>query len=285
MPKTYNDIYIDIRNKLREHGIENNAFEARQIICFASGKANSQFLKDMNFYSSQETEDKAFQMMNRRINGEPLAYIIGAWEFYGLPFFVSRDVLIPRIDTEVLVSASSELLQMMPNARILDLCCGSGCISCALAHEHKDLKVVAVDISGAALQICRKNVKLNKLNPRVICIQSDVKQTPPNGMGTFDLIVSNPPYIPTKEILTLDSSVKDFEPSWALDGGESGLDFYHSIIDLWTPLLKSGGYLLFEVGEDQAGMVSDLIPRSEFKSIYTKKDTIGVDRVVIAEKY
>lgn len=285
MSKTYNDIYLDIRNQLREHGIETSSFDARQIICFASGKSNAQFLKDMNFYASQETEEAATQMMIRRINGEPLAYVIGAWEFYGLPFFISKDVLIPRIDTEVLVDVASQLLANNPEARILDLCCGSGCISCALAHNHKNTKVVAVDISGSALQICRKNVKLNGLNSRVICIQSDVKQTPPNGMGTFDLIVSNPPYIPTKEIESLDRSVKDFEPFWALDGGESGLDFYAAILERWISLLKSGGYLLFEVGENQAEQVIDLIPKSEFKNITTHKDTIGVDRVVVAEKY
>lgn len=285
MSRTYNDIYLDIRNQLRQHGIETNTFDARQIICFASGKSNSQFIKDMNYYASQETEETALQMMNRRINGEPLAYIIGAWEFYGLPFFVSRDVLIPRIDTEILVNAASDLLTENSKARILDLCCGSGSISCALAHKHKNTKVVAIDISGSALQICRKNVKLNEVNPRVICIQSDVKQSPPNGMGTFDMIVSNPPYIPTKEISTLDGSVKDFEPHWALDGGENGLDFYIAIIERWAPLLKSGGYLLFEVGENQASQVINLIPKSDFKNIYTCKDTIGVDRVVVAEKY
>ena len=228
MARTYNDLFLDIRNNLSKHDIETSNFDARYIVCFASGKSNAEFVRDMSLYASPEIEEKALSMMQRRINGEPLAYVTGAWEFHGLPFFITNST---------------------PTPRVLDLCCGSGCIGIAIAKQIPQSKIISVDISGAALQICRKNVNLNKLNSRVICMQADAKQSPPRGMGSYDMIVCNPPYIPSKEIGSLDHSVKDFEPVWALDGGPSGLDFYQAIITQWSSLLKTGGHILFEVGE------------------------------------
>lgn len=284
MARTYNDLFLDIRNILGNSGIDTDNFDARYIVCFAAGKTNSEFVRDMALYTSPEIERRAMDMADRRINGEPLAYITGAWEFYGLPFFITRDVLIPRIDTEVMVDAAIPLLQDVPSPRIMDLCCGSGCIGCSIAYHIPHCKVIAVDISGSALQVCRKNVKLNHLNPRVICLQADAKQAPPNGMGSFDMIVCNPPYIRSGEIEELDSSVRDYEPIWALDGGESGLDFYEAITENWSGLLKSGGHLIFEVGEGQSRQVISILQQSSFKNITVRKDTINVERIIIAEK-
>lgn len=284
MARTYNDLFLDIRNNLSKHDIDTSNFDARYIVCFASGKTNAEFVRDMSLYSSPEIEERALSMMERRISGEPLAYVTGAWEFHGLPFFITKDVLIPRIDTEVLVDAAIELLQNTPSPRVLDLCCGSGCIGISIAKKIPQSKIISVDISGAALQICRKNVNLNKLNSRVICMQADAKQAPPRGMGSYDMIVCNPPYIPSEEIGTLDHSVKDFEPVWALDGGQSGLDFYEAIIAQWSSLLKPGGHILFEVGEKQSRDVLQLLKDASFQNFSIKKDTINVERVVIAEK-
>lgn len=284
MARTYNDLFLDIRNNLSKHDIETSNFDARYIVCFASGKSNAEFVRDMSLYASPEIEEKALSMMQRRINGEPLAYVTGAWEFHGLPFFITKDVLIPRIDTEVMVDAAIELLRSTPTPRVLDLCCGSGCIGIAIAKQIPQSKIISVDISGAALQICRKNVNLNKLNSRVICMQADAKQSPPRGMGSYDMIVCNPPYIPSKEIGSLDHSVKDFEPVWALDGGPSGMDFYQAIITQWSSLLKTGGHILFEVGEHQSREVLQLLKDASFQNFSIKKDTINVERVIIAEK-
>ena len=280
--KTYNEIYLNIRSILRQRSVENYSLEAKLIVSKAAGKTVAELLRDLNLYTSEEIAQKALDFTARRLRGEPIAYIAGTWEFYGLPMIVTSDVLIPRIDTEVLVETAKEILtgQKM-NARILDLCCGSGCISCAVAHELPATHGVAVDISSEALTVCRQNLVLNRLSSRIICMQADAKAAPPYGLGRFDMIISNPPYIATNEIASLDSSVKDYEPICALDGGEDGLDFYRAIIKYWKVLLNEGGYLLFEVGEDQAAPVSELLLNAGFASVFTRVDTLGVQRVVV----
>ena len=279
--KTYNDIYLATRNVLRQCGIESYNLEARLLVARAAGKTLSQLLRDINLYTTSDIENTVSDYTARRLRGEPVAYITGSWEFYGLPMIVSPDVLIPRMDTEVLVDTAKELLiGRKMDARILDLCCGSGCISCAIGHELPASHLVAVDISASALEICRKNVALNRLNSRVLCMQADATSSPPLGIGQFDMIVSNPPYIESGEILNLDRSVRDYEPIWALDGGEDGYRFYKAIIKYWKSLLRPGGYLLFEVGENQADTVKEMLLSAGFSMADTRKDTLGVDRVV-----
>ena len=282
--KTYNDIYLDTRNILRQSGVEGFNLEARLLVAKAAGKTISQLLRDINLYTTKEIENTVLDYTARRLRGEPVAYITGSWEFYGLPMNVTPDVLIPRMDTEVIVDAAKEILTgKKMDARILDLCCGSGCISCAIAHELPATRIVAVDISASALEVCRSNVAMNRLNSRIICMQTDATASPPMGIGQFDMIVSNPPYIASAEILTLDSSVRDYEPVWALDGGEDGLKFYKAIIKYWKSLIRPGGHLLFEVGEDQAQDVKEMLLSAGFSSAYTRKDTLGIDRVVIGQ--
>lgn len=282
--KTYNDIYLAARNLLRRCGVESYNLEARLLVAQASGKTHAQLLRDMNLYTTEQVENKVLEYTARRLRGEPVAYITGAWEFYGLPMTVTPDVLIPRMDTERLVDeAKALLLGRKMDARILDLCCGSGCIACALGHELPATKLVAVDISASALEVCRKNIATNRLSSRIICMQADATSSPPLGIGQFDMIVSNPPYIPSGDILKLDSSVRDYEPIWALDGGLDGLKFYKAIIKYWKSVLRPGGYLLFEVGEDQAGPVSEMLLSGGFSSAETRRDTLGVERVVIGQ--
>lgn len=283
--RTYNDIYLQARNALRSHGIEAHTLEARVIVAKAAGKTVTQLLRDINLYTTDKVEKEVKELTERRLKGEPVAYITGTWEFYGLPIEVSTDVLIPRMDTEVLVDTAKELLiGRKMDARILDLCCGSGCISCALGHELPATRLVAVDLSAKALEICRRNIAANRLSGRIICIQADAAGKPPLSIGQFDMIVSNPPYIATAEIEKLDSSVKDYEPHFALDGGEDGLKFYKAIIKYWKSVLRSGGELLFEVGEGQAEPVKEMLLAAGFKAVDSRKDTLGVDRVVIGKK-
>lgn len=280
--KTYNDIYFSARTALRRCGIEAYNLEARLIVAHAAGKSSAELMRDLHLYTTSEVESKVREYIERRIAGEPVAYITGSWEFYGLPMIVTPDVLIPRTDTEVLVNTAKELLTgYKMDAKVLDLCCGSGCITCAVGHEMPATKLVAVDISPSALEICRKNIALNRLSARAICMQADALSSPPMSIGQFDMIISNPPYIATAEIDTLDSSVKDHEPLWALDGGEDGLRFYKSIIKHWRTTLRPYGMLLFEVGEGQAGAVSEMLQAASFRSVFTRKDTLGVDRVVV----
>ncbi|MDO5445255.1 MAG: peptide chain release factor N(5)-glutamine methyltransferase [Eubacteriales bacterium] len=280
--KTYNDIYLTTRNILRQRGVEAYGLEAKLIVSKAAGKTVAELMRDLNLYTSDEVYGRVTEYTARRLRGEPIAYISGSWEFYGLPMIITPDVLIPRIDTEVLVDAAKEILTgHRMDARVLDLCCGSGCITCAIGHEMPATRLLAVDISALALDICRKNICLNRLSSRAICMQADAKSSPPLGIGEFDMIVSNPPYIASGEIMGLDVSVRDYEPLWALDGGKDGLDFYRSIIKHWKILLKEKGYILFEVGEGQAEEVVGLLRSAGFSSVDTKKDTLGTERVVI----
>lgn len=284
--KTYNDIYMAARNALRQHGVEACNLEARILLAQASGKSAPDLLRDMHLYTTDAVEKKVQEYTERRLHGEPVAYITGAWEFYGLPMIVTPDVLIPRMDTEVLVdTAKSLLIGRKMDARILDLCCGSGCITCALAHELPATKLVAVDISASALEVCRANVTANHFNTRVICMQADATASPPMSIGSFDMIVSNPPYIASTEIMMLDPSVRDYEPIWALDGGEDGLRFYKGIIKYWKSLLRPGGYLVFEVGEGQAEDVKEMLLAAGFAAADTRKDTAGTERVVFGRTY
>ena len=280
--KTYNELYINTRSTLKRSGIEAYALEARILVASAAGKTVQQLLRDLSLYTTQPVEDKVNGYVERRLSGEPVAYISGDWEFYGLPMKVTKDVLIPRPDTELLVDLAKQALTgWKMDARVLDLCCGSGCITCAVGHELPATKLVAVDLSASALEVCRTNIALNRLNTRVICMQADATASPPLGIGSFDLIVSNPPYVRTDEIGELDRSVKDYEPVWALDGGKDGLRFYKAIIKYWKSLLRPDGLLIFEVGEGQAQDVADMLLAGGFASTSIHQDARGVDRAVV----
>ena len=280
--KTYNDLYLTTRNTLKRSGVEAYAQEARILVACAAGKTVAQLLRDLSLYTTDQVEQQVAAYTARRLEGEPVAYITGDWEFYGLPMKVTKDVLIPRSDTELLVDlVKAALTGYKMDARILDLCCGSGCITCAVGHELPATKLVAVDLSASALEVCRTNVNLNRLTTRVICMQADATASPPLGIGSFDVIVSNPPYIATDEIRTLDRSVRDYEPVWALDGGADGLRFYKAIIKYWKSLLRPEGLLIFEVGEGQAEAVADMLAAAGFSSTSIHQDTRGVDRAVV----
>ena len=280
--KTYNELYINTRSTLKRSGIEAYALEARVLVSSAAGKTVQQLLRDLSLYTTPQVEEQVNAYVARRLAGEPVAYITGDWEFYGLPIKVTKDILIPRADTELLVDLVKQALTgYKMDARVLDLCCGSGCITCAVGHELPATKLVAVDLSASALEVCRANVNLNRLSTRVICLQADATASPPLGIGNFDIIVSNPPYIPSKEIASLDGSVKDYEPIWALDGGKDGLRFYRSIIKFWKTLLRPDGLLIFEVGEGQAEKVAEMLMAAGFTSTSIHQDTREVDRAVV----
>lgn len=282
MPKTYNDIYFKIRSALRDNGIEAFALEARTLLAAAADKSKEQLMRDLYLYTSDGIELKAEQMLQRRLSGEPLAYITEKWEFYGLDLHVNHDVLIPRMDTEVLVSAAIESVKEREmKARVLDLCCGSGCIACAISSEMPAVRLVAADISTAALEVARRNIKEHNLTAKIIPMQLDAATWPPVSIGGFDLIVSNPPYIRSGELIELDSSVRDYEPLGALDGGEDGFDFYRAIIKYWTVTLRPNAQMMFEVGEGQAENVKKMLLDAGFVSVETRLDTLGVERVVI----
>ncbi len=281
MPKTYNDIYIDARKKLRDSGIEAASLEARLIMAHAAGKSMDLLLRDMGLYTSDTVAEKVFELVGRRLEGEPVAYITGQWEFYGMPVTVTKDVLIPRNDTELLVeTAITALKGRKMDARVIDLCTGSGCIGCAIAKELPATHVLLADNSRAALSVAKQNVLKNRLNPRVTCIELDAMAAPPMMIGSFDMLTCNPPYIPRADIQKLDASVRDYEPIEALDGGEDGLDFYRAILHKWHNVVRIGGLMIFEVGIGQAEDVMVLMRESGLLNVGSVKDTQGIDRVV-----
>ena len=281
MATTYNNLYLDTRKRLRTHGVEMAQLEARELVCFAAGKTREQFFRDLPLYASKEVEDRVAELTERRLDGEPVAYIIGEWEFYGLPLDISREVIIPRADTETLAERGILLARAAgEGARVLDLCAGSGCVGLAVAANAPNCRVVLADLSEGALRVCKQNIRRNNLNARVTCVQADALAPPAASLWDFDVIVCNPPYIPHKELPGLDASVKDYEPWGALDGGLDGLDFYRAISANWGTALRLGGTLIFEVGMGQAPDVEQIMAQNGFENIVTHQDARGVWRVV-----
>ena len=254
MATTYNNLYLDIRQQLRRAGIEEATLEARELVCFGTNKSREELARDGGLYASPELEHRVRDLVRRHLEGEPVAYLIGEWEFYGLPLDISRDVLIPRPDTEVLAEQAIGYIKTLGECRVLDLCAGSGCIGLAVAAQVPQARVVPM--------------------------QADAREKPEKSLGEFQCIVSNPPYIPRADIETLDTSVKDYEPHLALDGGEDGLDFYRSISEKWKEALAPGGRLYFEVGIGQADNVLRIMRTQGFGDIQVVKDHHDIPRVV-----
>jgi release factor glutamine methyltransferase len=272
---------LDIRRKLKAAGIPAAQLEARELVCYAAGKGREEFYRDMGLYASDQVEKTVAELTARRLAGEPVAYIIGEWEFYGLTLDVDREVLIPRMDTEVLAERAILAARAAgEGCRVLDLCAGSGCVGLAVAANVPECRVVLADYSEGALRVCRQNIRRCELSDRVICAFADAKLPPLPALWDFDVIACNPPYIPTADIPTLESSVKDYEPHKALDGGEDGLEFYRTVCSKWKGALRLGGCLIFEVGAGQASDVKALLSQNGFEDVHSFQDTQGIWRVV-----
>ena len=284
MVKKYNDLYLEARKAfIPTEGAQRAGFLARNLLDFVSGRTRATILSDRETYASQEVCDAMESTVQRILNGEPLAYVLGMWEFYGMELYVDHNVLIPRDDTMALAeTAVKKALFLEQDPRVLDLCTGSGCIGLAIANKVKDARVTLADISRDALAVAKKNVALQKLSGRVNCVQVDAMKKPPAFLGQFDMIVSNPPYITTQEMEELDKSVKDFEPHLALWGGEDGLDFYRAITENFKSCLKPGGYIAFEFGEDQGDGVCEILTANGFTIQQRVNDYNDRERAVLA---
>ena len=280
MAITYNNLYLDIRQQLRKAGIEAATLEARELVCFGTGKSRDELTRDGGLYASPELERRVRDLVDRHLAGEPVAYLIGEWEFYGLPLDISRDVLIPRPDTEVLTEQAIGYIKTLGECRVLDLCAGSGCIGLAVAAQAPQSRVVLGEWSDGALKICRQNIRRNGLSGRVVPMQADAREKPEKSLGDFQCIVCNPPYIPRADIDGLDNSGRAYEPQLALDGGEDGLDFYRAISEKWRDALTPGGRLYFEVGIGQADSVLRIMRAQGFGDIRGVKALHRIPRVV-----
>ncbi|MCQ2446772.1 MAG: peptide chain release factor N(5)-glutamine methyltransferase [Clostridia bacterium] len=272
---TRRDLFLRARIAIPE---DNAAFEARELLFKALGIKKEDYYLSPASPVTEEDEKAFFILLDRRLKGEPLAHILGEWDFYGRTFRVTKDVLIPRPETEELCSTALKFLK--PGDRVLDLCSGSGCIGITLALECPGIFVTMGEISDAAKAISEENIRL--LKAKNITVRHEDALLPPlDPEERFDLIVSNPPYIGLHESLSGD--VSDYEPSLALFGGEDGLDFYRAITQYRLPTLTKGGHLLFECGEKQARSVSALLYNAGAKNTHTLYDLSGKARVVIAE--
>jgi len=285
MVKQYGQLYHDTRRELLEtETVQDAGVLARMLICYVSGKNQAQFLADRDLYASDSIVSGVEAGLKRLLKGEPIAYILGQWEFYGLPLRVTPDVLIPRDDTcAVAELAIKKALFLNQDPRILDLCCGSGCIGLAIAKRVTDAKVTLADLSQAALGVAKENVMLNKLGGRVRCVRADALKPAQPFLGKFDMIVSNPPYVTAEQMRQLPHSVKDFEPEMALYGGEDGLDFYRSIAENYTPALRPGGYLCLEFGMGQGDSVCCILEESGYTILERTRDYNDRERAVLAQ--
>ena len=285
MVMQYRQLYMDTRRALLEtEETQNAGVLARMLICQASGKNQAEFLADQDLYASDKIVEEVQNNLKRLLQDEPIAYILGQWEFYGLPLHVTPDVLIPRDDTCAVADlAIHQALFLDKDPRILDLCCGTGCIGLAIASRVKDAKVTLADISPKALAVAKENVALNKLSGRVRCVSADALKPAFPFLGKFDMIVSNPPYITGAEMKELPRSVADYEPHLALYGGEDGLDFYRSIVKNFAPALKPGGYLAFEYGDTQADDVCAILEENGYTVVQRARDYNDRERAVLAQ--
>ena len=285
MVKKISQLYLEIRQALlAQEDIQSAGFLAKNLICFVTGKTPERMLADYEHYVSDEQYRQAEEYTARILSGEPLAYILGQWDFYGLNLQVNSNVLIPRDDTCAVTELAIKYAKELPDTpRILDLCTGSGCIGLAVAKHIPNARITLADLSKEALVIARKNVTANGLLSRVSCVTADALTGPDKFLGKFDVIVSNPPYITAQEMEELPHSVKDFEPHMALYGGVDGLDFYRGIADKYRDALKPGGYLCFEFGMGQGDAVCQILTMNGYTILERTKDYNKIERAVIAQ--
>ena len=271
-------VYKEGAARLRDSGVREAELDARLLLEYVCHTDRNTLLAHPEREVSEEERAKFLTLIERREKREPLQYITKEQEFMGLTFETSVNTLIPRQDTECLVEEAMKNLH--DGMAILDVCCGTGCILLSLLHYSNDCTGVGVDIDANAVSLAKKNAK--NLGIDATFTVSDLFESVE---GTFDLITSNPPYIPTKVIETLDPEVKDYEPMAALDGGEDGLMFYRLIAAKAKQYLKRGGMIFFEIGYDQGEDVSEIMKENGYRHIEVKKDLAGLDRIVSAHFY
>ena len=267
--------------KLRASDKENPDFDARCLLEFVLNLNPTQYLLNRSEEVDSVCAEKFLSLVERRSNGEPLQYILGKWEFMGLPFYVGEGVLIPRPETEMLVEYALDFLKDKKNPVVIDLCSGSGCIAISVAKHLPKAKVYAVEKSDLAFPYLKKNIWLNCVF-NVSAVHGDIFDSTLLSDIKPDLILSNPPYIRSPEIASLQSEVRN-EPSMALDGGEDGLVFYREIANGWLDRLGTGGAIAVECAEDQT---EDIIRMFSEKTQYAEafNDHSGLPRTVTAIK-
>lgn len=275
-------LYRECTEQLDGAGIPDSRFDVLCIFQDMLGEKEPMFRPNEEVPETNELRIR--ELVKRRCQGEPLQYLLGEWEFYGLPMRVGEGVLIPRPDTETLIDNVLGLVRKksLKAPKIADLCSGSGCIAVTLKHLIPSAEVCAVELSEKALRYLRENVQLNSVDVHII--QGDVLAEETAGsLRKLDIIVSNPPYLTRSEMSELQTEVAH-EPEMALAGGEDGLDFYRSMTPLWKNSLRPGGVLCYEFGMGQHGEIEKILAGNGFENIEFTRDAGGIIRTVTAEK-
>lgn len=266
--------------------IENGKNEARIILSYATGMTQSQIIAHSKELMKEDDFEEYERRIQDRLTGTPLQYITGVQDFMGIPIRVNRNVLIPRLDTEVVVEEALKIIEEKGWAHpdVLDMCTGSGAIGVSIAVKSPESIVTMTDISEEALKTAMQNAGLNEVNRKCVFLLGDMFDAlPPD--REYDMIICNPPYIETKEIERLSIEVREKEPRLALDGGKDGLDFYRRIAKDAGAHLRTGGVLVLEIGYDQAGSVKRILGKAKtFTDIHKIRDLAGLDRAIIAER-
>lgn len=270
---TYQEAYTQACEILEASGIEDARTDSWILLEHVTGLSRALFYADGYQEMADDAAGKYLKLVAVRSERIPVQHLTGEQEFMGLTFQVNSNVLVPRQDTEILVEQAERVLR--PGMKVLDMCTGSGCIAVSLKVRNKELSIAAADISAEALDVARQNAQ--NLEAKITFVHSDMFS---NIEGTFDMIISNPPYIPTEEIERLADEVKLHDPYGALDGREDGLHFYRILAGESPKYLKQGGYLYMEIGYDQSRDVEMLLKEAGFTKIRTQKDLAGLDRVV-----
>lgn len=275
---TLQAVLNELKNDFKQKNIDTFSLDAQLIVMKVMEISKIKLLTYPELEVSKAQYSAIKKLADERMTYKPMQYILGECEFMGLDFYVNEHTLIPRGDTEILVETAIATIKDSGFNSVLDIGTGSGAIAVSIA-KYTDTDVTAVDISGDALDIAKKNSDRHRANVKFV--KSDLFD---KVEGKFDIIVSNPPYIETEVIDSLEPQVKDFEPITALDGGKDGLIFYKKIVQNCHKYLNTGGYLMFEIGYNQAEAVSSIMENADFSEIEVKKDLAGLDRLVIGKK-
>lgn len=267
------------RLKLGPHADRARA-DAELLLLYVLGKDRAWLLAHLNEELTEEKATCYSELLERRYKGEPLQYIIGETEFYGLPFRVTPDVLIPRPETEHLVEKVIELGPCFEQPHIVDVGTGSGAIAVALAHKLSYAQITAIDLSASALPVAEENAKRNGVAIRFLL--GDLLT--PVAEERFEIVVSNPPYVPATDRATLAVEVRDYEPAMALFAGDDGLEVYRRLIPAAYDALTPGGFVILEIGYDQSPAIDDLLAHSGFAQIEFVPDLQGIPRVACAQR-
>lgn len=276
---TYQEAYKAAVVRLGEQKIKDAASDAWILLEYVTGMDRTRFFVDGFFSMPEEMKVKFFNLIKKREKRIPVQHLTGLQEFMGMEFLVNEHVLVPRQDTEILVEEAEKVLKALKRTdaktRVLDMCTGSGCIAISLKARNSWIECMAADISETALEVAERNAE--KLGVSVMFVKSDMFG---QIQGKFDMIVSNPPYIPTKVIEELEEEVRLHDPFGALDGKEDGLHFYRILAEESPHHLTDGGHLYMEIGHDQSEAVEGLLREAGFDQVHTQKDLAGLDRVV-----